>query len=113
MVAILGDRDLTGRGIEVDFFGARTTFPSGPASVAARAGVPILVAGIYGIELADGRRGWEAEFSEAIEVPRDTGRAALAELTQEIARHVEGFVARRPEEWHVFQPFWLEDRVST
>ena len=110
LVAILGDRDLAGRGIVVDFFGAAATFPTGPASIATRAGVPLLVAGIYGVRLPDGRRGWEAEIAEPIELPGGKGRAAIEHLTREAVRRLEGFVARRPEEWHVFQPFWLEDR---
>jgi phosphatidylinositol dimannoside acyltransferase len=110
VVAILGDRDLKGRGPEVEFFGERVTFPAGPASVALRSGVPLLVAGVYGVERTDGLRGWEAEISEPIELPDPPGPDAVAELTQEIARHLERFVARRPEEWHVLVPFWPADK---
>ncbi|MFN2491109.1 MAG: phosphatidylinositol mannoside acyltransferase [Actinomycetota bacterium] len=113
LVAILGDRDLSGRGIEVDFFGARSTLPVGPASVALRAGVPLLVVGVYGVRRPDGTRGWEAEVGEAIELPSERGPPALGELTQKIASEFERYVARRPEEWHVFQPVWLEDRRSS
>jgi KDO2-lipid IV(A) lauroyltransferase len=110
VVAILGDRDLNGRGPEVDFFGERATLPAGPASIALRTGVPILVAGVYGVVDADGRRGWDAEIGEPIELPREGGAEAIAGLTQEVARALEGFIARRPEEWHVLRAFWLADR---
>jgi lauroyl/myristoyl acyltransferase len=110
-VAILGDRDLSGRGARVDFFGAPATLPLGPASVASRAGVPLLVAGVYGIRRPDGRRGWEAEISEPISPPERRSAQALGEVTAAIGRELERFIARRPEEWHVFQPFWLEDRA--
>ena len=110
MVAILGDRDLNGRGVAVDFFGAPATFPTGPAFIAMRAGVPLLVAGVYGVRRPDGKRGWEAEIAEPIEPPVDGGREAIAEVTRRVARRLEGYIARRPEEWHVFQPFWVEDR---
>ena len=110
MVAILGDRDLGGRGVEVDFFGARATFPTGPASIAVRAGVPILVAGVYGVRRTGGERGWEAEIAEPIELPEGSGRDALMDVTRHVAAKLEAFIARRPEEWHVFQPFWIEDR---
>ncbi|MGH2734209.1 MAG: phosphatidylinositol mannoside acyltransferase, partial [Actinomycetota bacterium] len=49
VVAILGDRDLRGNGVEVEFFGERATLPPGPASIALRTGVPLLVAGVYGV----------------------------------------------------------------
>jgi phosphatidylinositol dimannoside acyltransferase len=110
IVAILGDRDLKGRGPEVEFFGEGVTLPAGPASVALRAGVPLLVAGVYGILQSDGRRGWEAEISAPIELPESRGPDAVKEVTQQVARHLEEFIARRPEEWHVFQPFWPSDR---
>ena len=106
VVAILGDRDLKGRGPRVTFFGRRTTLPAGPASIALRTGAPLLVAGVYGVRFDDGRRGWEAEISEPITRPEDGHTDPVGGLTQEIARHLERCIAKRPEEWHVFQPFW-------
>jgi KDO2-lipid IV(A) lauroyltransferase len=110
LVALLGDRDLRGRGPEVKFFGAPAQFPLGPASVAVRTGLPILVAGVYSIRLPDGRYGWEADVSEPIEVTGERSAQALWELTQKVAWEMERFVARRPEEWHVFQPVWSADK---
>lgn len=110
VVAILGDRDLKGTGPEIEFFGEPTTMPGGPAAVALRARVPLLVAGVWGITLDDGRRGWEAEMSEPIELPENRGGDAITQLTGQVAEKLEEFIARRPEEWHVLQPFWLADR---
>jgi lauroyl/myristoyl acyltransferase len=110
VVAIPGDRDLKGRGPKVQFFGETTTFPAGPAVIALKTGVPLLVAGVYGVERADGKRGWVAEISEPIELPDETGKDAIAILTQRVAHVMETFVAEHPEEWHVFNPFWLADR---
>jgi phosphatidylinositol dimannoside acyltransferase len=109
VVAILGDRDLHGRGPRVVFFGRPVTLPAGPASLALRTHVPVLVAGVYGIVLPDGRRGWHAEIGEPIELPARTGPDAVRELTQEIARRLEHYVAKHPEEWHVFSPFWPDE----
>jgi lauroyl/myristoyl acyltransferase len=111
VVAILGDRDLKGTGVKVDFFGAPATLPGGAASIALKSGVPLLVAGVYGAVLADGRRGWTAEISAPTELPAEPGVGAGAELTRRVGKQLEEFVARHPEEWHVFQPFWVEDRV--
>ena len=47
VVCLLCDRDLTGDGIEVEFFGERTTLPGGPALLALRSGAPLLPAGCY------------------------------------------------------------------
>ena len=86
------------------------TLPGGAASIALKTGVPILVAGVYGEVLSDGKRGWSADISKPIELPEETGAGAIAELTQQIGTKLEELIARRPEEWHVFQPFWVEDR---
>jgi phosphatidylinositol dimannoside acyltransferase len=110
VVAIVGDRDLTRRGPEVELFGEKTTLPAGPAFVAMRSGVPLMVAGIYGVRRADGHRGWEAHIGEIIELPDNSVPDTVAILTSQIARQLEYFIARRPEEWHVFQPFWTADR---
>lgn len=110
VVAILGDRDLRGDGPEVTFFGDKATFPAGPASLALRAGVPLLVAAIYSHVFEDGRRGWMAKISEPIPLPEDRARGSTKALTQEAAKLLEPFIAERPEEWHVFSPFWVADR---
>jgi phosphatidylinositol dimannoside acyltransferase len=111
VVAILGDRDLKGRGPLVEFFGEPVHLPAGPAAVALRAGVPLIVAGVYERRLPDGRRGWVAHMSTPIELPEGkTTDEAIAFLTQEMARLLEDFIARHPEQWHVFQPFWEADR---
>jgi lauroyl/myristoyl acyltransferase len=110
VVAILGDRDLKGTGVETTFFGERATLPPGAASVALRAGVPLLVAAVYSARLPGGRRGWDAEISAPIELPDEPGPDAIAQLTREAGAQLEEFIRRRPEEWHVFQPFWPADR---
>jgi KDO2-lipid IV(A) lauroyltransferase len=112
IVAILGDRDLKGTGPEVTFFGEKTTMPGGAASIALRAGVPLLVAGVWGTKFSDGRRGWDAEISKPIELPPTRGPDAIVELTRAYAPVIEEYVARHPEEWHVFQPVWPADRVQ-
>ncbi|HEV2754478.1 MAG TPA: phosphatidylinositol mannoside acyltransferase [Actinomycetota bacterium] len=110
VVAILGDRDLKGNGVRTDFFGEPATFPRGAASIALRADVPVLVAGVYERPLPDGRRGWVAEFSDPLPLPEGDGPEAVDELTRTIAAGLEDCVARHPEQWHVFQPFWVVDR---
>jgi KDO2-lipid IV(A) lauroyltransferase len=113
VVAILGDRDLKGRGPKVDFFGEPATLPAGPASVAIRAGVPLLVAGVWTTVLPDRKRGWYAEISGPFELPEEDPSGAVQTLTEKVAEELERFISRRPEEWHVFQPFWPADRNKT
>jgi hypothetical protein len=39
---VLSDRDIQGGGVEVEFFGERTTLPGGPATLSLRTGAPVL-----------------------------------------------------------------------
>jgi KDO2-lipid IV(A) lauroyltransferase len=112
VVAILGDRDLKGKGPEVTFFGERVTFPAGPASVRFRTGAPLLVAGVYSVRSDDGRYGWETHITPPLDVPSERSEEAMAEVTQKVATALEAMVAKRPEEWHVMQPFWPSDRKT-
>lgn len=112
VVAILGDRDLKGRGPVVEFFGEKVPFPAGPASVALKTGAPVFVAGVYGVVHEDGKRGWTADISEPIEIEEGSGPDAVQAITQQVARELERCVAKHPEEWHVLQPFWPSDRAE-
>ena len=47
IVGLLADRDLSAKGIEVDFFGEKTTLPGGPALIALRSGAPLMTCAIY------------------------------------------------------------------
>ena len=110
VVAILGDRDLKDTGPVVNFFGADAHFPAGAASVALRAGVPVLVAGVFGVVHDDGSRGWRAHITDPIELPEERNEQAVQMLTERVAEELGRFIAMRPEEWHVMQPFWIEDK---
>ena len=46
VVCLLCDRDLERNGVEVEFFGERTTLPAGPATLALRTGAPLLPVGV-------------------------------------------------------------------
>lgn len=110
VVAILGDRDLKGTGPEVVFFGRTANFPAGPASIALATRLPLCVAPVYAVVREDGSRGWEAEIGDVIPLPEEGTPDPVQVLTQRIATELERGIAKRPEEWHVFGPFWKEDR---
>lgn len=110
VVAVLADRDLKGTGPEVEFFGAPATFPAGAASIAIDTQAPMFFAPIFGTRHADGKHGWVARISQQIDVPKDRSPEAIRYVTQQIAAELEKAVEERPEEWHVLQPFWIEDK---
>jgi lauroyl/myristoyl acyltransferase len=101
-VALVADRDVVGDGIVMPFFGASTRVPPGPAVLALRTGATIIPCRVY----QDGTN-YEAQFGPPI-VPerRGTLRADVERITAELISIFEGFIAERPEQWHVFQPIW-------
>ncbi|MFA5785824.1 MAG: phosphatidylinositol mannoside acyltransferase [Actinomycetota bacterium] len=97
-VGLLCDRDLKRRGDPVTFFGAPTTLPTGAVRLAAETGAAVLVADAYQVP-----GGWRA----VIEGPLDMSRGVQA-----VAEALEGLIRRAPEQWHLFQPLWPEDRSA-
>jgi len=102
LVALVADRDLSGRGIEVEMFGAPRRIPAGPALLALSSGAPLLPCALHTTD-----DGWHIEIGEPIAVEA-TGdrRADAAAITRRIARHFERVIASRPPDWHLFQPGW-------
>lgn len=110
VVPLLGDRDLKGTGVEVEFFGEPATFPRGAASLALRTGVPLLFAGVRGMRLEDGQWGWAVEMSEPLDSPPADDPDAVEKLTAAAVGKLEDYIRTYPTEWHVFQPFWPADK---
>jgi lauroyl/myristoyl acyltransferase len=102
LVALVADRDLTGRGVEVQMFGATRRLPAGPALLAISSGACVVVASIYQTP-----GGWRCVLQDLPEVPR-TGdrRADVIALTQAIAEAFETVISASPADWHLFQPGW-------
>jgi KDO2-lipid IV(A) lauroyltransferase len=112
VVPVLGDRDLKGDGVEVEFFGEPATFPRGAAAVAVRTGSPLIFTGIRGRRLDDGRWGWAIEMNPPIEPPPADDPDAVDKLTTIAVGQLEDYIRKYPTEWHVFQPFWTADRAE-
>ena len=109
LVGLLCDRDIVGNGIEVDFFGERTTMPGGPAMLALRTGAVLLPTAVYsgpGLEHT-------AVIMPPVPAERTGGlRQDVARVTQLIAGDLEQLIRRAPEQWHLFQPNWPSDTTT-
>jgi KDO2-lipid IV(A) lauroyltransferase len=106
MVGLICDRDLSGRGIEVEFFGERTTLPSGPATLALRSGAPILPAAAY---FRGGARNLCVVRPPVSVERRGSVREDSLRITQAVATELEGLIRRAPDQWHLLQPNWPSD----
>ncbi len=101
IATLLADRDLTGDGPVVDFFGEPCRLPPGPAALARRTGRPIVPGAFFTTP-----RGWRAVVHE----PLDVSGLDVEAATQRVARALERLIGEAPHQWHVLVPNWLADR---
>lgn len=108
LVCLLSDRDLTGDGVEVEFFGERTTLPGGPALLALRTGAPLVPVGVY---YRDG--GCHGVVLDPLDTQRRGRlRQDVTRVTQDLAAALEELIRRAPEQWHLLQPNWPSDYAA-
>jgi KDO2-lipid IV(A) lauroyltransferase len=107
LVGLLCDRDIVGNGVEVEFFGERTTLPAGPATLALRTGAVLLPAAVYG---GPGRDHTGVILPPVAAERTGRLRADVTRVTQEVAHQLEYLIRRAPEQWYLFQPNWPSDR---
>jgi lauroyl/myristoyl acyltransferase len=97
-LCLMADRDLTPRGVDVEFFGATARMPAGPASLALKTGAALIP-----VHLAFRPAGWLVTFYD--EVPHTD----VPTMTQTMAdRFAEG-IGQHPADWHMLQRLWLDD----
>ena len=109
-VAMQGDRDVSGTGRNLPFFGKSASFPVGPFRLAALSGAPILP--VFVLQENDGRYRTLAE--EPIHIAPARGSRSEPderELEAALARWV-GLLSRvireHPTQWYLFTRFWEE-----
>jgi len=105
VVCLLCDRDMSGTGVPVEFFGERTTLPGGPATLALRSGAPLVPIAVYA-----SWRGHEATLRPPLDTARRASfRADVGRITQDVATELEALIRRAPDQWHLLQPNWPSD----
>jgi phosphatidylinositol dimannoside acyltransferase len=101
MLALLIDWGYRSDGIPVQLFGAWTTLPAGPATLAAKSGSLILPVSIR--RTPDDR--FHVSYAPLIEVA-SSAPADLQRATQTIADSLQATVAAAPDQWYSFKPMW-------
>ena len=109
VLCLVGDRDMTGDGVEVEFFGEATRLPGGPALLALRTGAPLLPAGCY----FRPRRGHGARILEPLSTSRQGRlRDDVTRVTQQLAHRFEELIRAAPDQWLLMQPNWPSDAAA-
>lgn len=107
VLCLLSDRDLSGGGVAVDFFGEATTVPGGPATLSLRTGAPLITCATY----YEGRSRHRFVIDPPVDTTRRDGlRADVGRVTQEVTDRLEVLISAAPEQWHLLQPNWPSDR---
>ena len=109
LIALVADRDLTGRGVDVEMFGATRKLPAGPARLALGTGAPLSVAAAFTT-----RDGGHCRILPPFEFePTGDMRSDVAALTRMIAAAFERLISEAPTDWHMFQPAWGDGNDAT
>ena len=102
VLALLGDRDFTGGGADVDCGGFFARIPKGPAALATVLKVPL----VPGFLFRDGER-FAAYIGEPMRMEGDE--------TVQLARCAEvlvSFIRKYPEQWFMFDPYFFATRAA-
>jgi phosphatidylinositol dimannoside acyltransferase len=103
VVGLIADRDLSGDGLPVELFGAPTTVPRGPATLAVLTGASVIV----GRCIRVGRERFEVRAEQLPWQPSGDRRSDVDALTRRIAAHMEADIASAPTQWFgAFQRYW-------
>jgi len=106
LVALLGDRDIGGPTVEVDFLGGKTRLPIGPYALASQLNCPILVT--FGLYSRPNRYDLYCEplgsIPQASRKQRDLVYKAAA---QRYADLVEKYCKKSPFNWFNFYDYWI------
>ena len=103
MVITAIDRDITGTGHVMPFFGHLAQIPLGPAAISRRLGTPLLPVCVT--RLPDDS--YLAEATPLVMVEEtDDPKADQIRATEQVLRRVEMFIQAHPEQWHVPHRIW-------
>jgi len=104
-VGIVADQDAGRDGLFVEFLGRPASTAQGPALLAHREGLPILMAFIV-----RGPKGRHRVFFDPVpdELYRDQGPEAIRRITEYYTHILESYVQRYPDHW-----FWVHRRWKT
>ncbi len=103
MVITAIDRDITGTGHVMPFFGHLAPIPLGPAAISRRLGTPLLPVCVT--RLPDDS--YLAEATPLVMVEEtDNPKADQIRATEQVLRRIEMFIQSHPEQWHVPHRIW-------
>ncbi len=105
VVAIIGDKDYTANGIEIDFFGKKAVLPKGPAVISIKSGAPIVCCFI--VRNAD--NSCDMIFEEPITAQKSGDiEGDIRALMGKYVKIFEKYIREYPGQWYVFNKIWAQ-----
>jgi len=103
IIGLAADRNLTGTGTTIEFFGAPALLPDGHVRLAQRTGAKLLPA--FSLRRPDNTFEAFAEPAFSVEDSGDAERDVRAGMARLLAV-LEKYIGEHPEQWVMFQPIW-------
>jgi lauroyl/myristoyl acyltransferase len=105
IAVLVCDLDVTGDGIEVDFFGEKARMMGGSAALALHTGAALMPVTLW-FEGED----WGVHVHEEIPVPTGGNRRQkTVAMMQEVAHVFEAGIRAHPQDWHMLQRVFVAD----
>lgn len=105
LVCLVSDRDVTGGGLDVEFFGEKARMMGGPAALAVQTGAALMP-----VTLWFQGQDWGARIYPEVPVPpTGTEREKVSSMTQQMAGDFEAGIAEHPADWHMLQRVFTAD----
>ena len=116
LVCLLSDRDLSGKGIEVQMWSHGVRVAPGPAALSQATHAALVPVNVYYERLHGERRraaksrwGTVMSFGTPLYPSDFTGVDKVEAMSQAWATQIADAIARHPEDWHMLQRFgWME-----
>lgn len=109
VVALVGDRDFTEKGMILDFFDKPALFPEGPAAFAIRTGAAIIPAFMV--------RNKDDTFTLKMEdplyfSPSGDRQKDLVDLIMRYKAVIERYIRAYSDQWYMFKKFWIRNKQN-
>ncbi|MCK5430883.1 MAG: hypothetical protein KAI94_15500 [Anaerolineales bacterium] len=95
------DRDTAGARVQSTFFGKETSMPAEAVKIAMRTGAAIVP--VFGSRRSDGK--YNLYIEPELDIIRN-GNGSVEQNMERIARVMEKYIRRFPEQWVVLEPIW-------
>ena len=97
-LAVVADRDFSGRGMETEFLGKRARMPFAYAGLAAARGMPV----VFGVCVKEEGDKYRLVTGEPLMAVKDDPESARR-VAEECVRRIEKCVEKYPEQWYLFE----------